>query len=115
MSQNIYDVRANVFKALAHPTRLKIIELLGDHDEICVCDIARKLSIEQPTISKHLSVLKNAGIVSNRKDGLMVLYKLRMKCCLDFFSCVDTIIFADIKKKTQHLKSLSIDTSQNIS
>lgn len=109
MSKDIYDLRTKIFKALAHPTRLKIIELLGTCDEICVCDIAKKLSIEQPTISKHLTVLKNAGIVTNRKEGLMVLYKLQMKCCLDFFNCVDNIIFADIKKKTRHLKNLKLD------
>ena len=104
--KDIYDIRSAVFKAMAHPTRLKILELLGQVDEICVCDIAEKLKIDQPTISKHLSILKNVGLIGSRKEGLMVMYKLRAQCVNNFFHCVDNIIKTDLKAKVKHLNNL---------
>ncbi len=104
--KDIYDIRSEVFKAMSHPTRLKILDLLGQIDEICVCDIAEELEIDQPTISKHLSVLKNAGLIGSRKDGLMVIYKLKARCVNTFFHCVDNIIKTDLKAKVKHLNNL---------
>lgn len=103
--KDIYDIRSAVFKAMAHPTRLKILELLGQVDEICVCDIARELEIGQPTISKHLSILKNVGLIGSRKEGPMVIYKLRAQCVTDFFHCVDHIIENDLKAKVEHMNN----------
>jgi ArsR family transcriptional regulator len=99
MPRDIYEVRSSVFKALAHPTRLKILDLLASAEELCVCEIVKELQIDQPTVSKHLSILKNAGIIDSRKEGLMVLYKLRIPCVQDFFRCVDNIIKEDITAK----------------
>ncbi|MDD3893514.1 MAG: metalloregulator ArsR/SmtB family transcription factor [Syntrophomonadaceae bacterium] len=58
-----------VFKALGEPTRLKIIKLLSVRD-LCVCDLEEIMEISQPRISQHLKVLKHAGLVNERKDGL---------------------------------------------
>jgi len=99
LSKDIYEIRASVFKALAHPTRLKVLDLLGSAEETCVCDIVKELGIDQPTVSKHLSILKNAGIIDSRKEGLMVFYSVKMPCALDFFRCVDNIIRADLQVK----------------
>jgi len=68
-------VYAEVFKALAHPVRLSIVHELAE-GEACVCDLKRKIGVDMPTISKHLSILKKAGLVSNDKRGLWVFYKL---------------------------------------
>lgn len=57
-----------VFKALGEPTRLKIIKLLA-HRELCVCDLEEILQMSQPRISQHLKVLKQAGLVNERKEG----------------------------------------------
>lgn len=103
MAQDIYVIRAQVFKALSHPTRLKIIDVLRTEDEICVCDIAEELDVDQPSISKHLSTLRNAGIVTSRKEGLMVMYRLKVPCVREFFNCVDNIVKEDIKNKFRHL------------
>jgi len=58
----------NLFKALGEPTRLKIIKLLADR-ELCVCDLEDIMQISQPRISQHLKVLKQAGLVNERKEG----------------------------------------------
>jgi len=64
-----------VMKALSDPNRVKIIKML-QHKSLCVCEIRAALKIAQPTVSKHLKVLEEAGLVSSRKEGLWVNYDL---------------------------------------
>lgn len=64
-----------LFKALADRTRLRIISLLMS-GEICVCNIHESLGLPQPTVSRHLAYLRNAGLVASRKNGLWVHYRL---------------------------------------
>ena len=66
---------ADIIKALGDPTRLKIIYLLK-HGELCVCEIMTVLSKPQPTVSHHLNLLKNAGLLKWRKEGVWTHYKL---------------------------------------
>jgi ArsR family transcriptional regulator len=64
-----------LFKALGDRTRLRILGLL-QAGEICVCDIHGSLDLPQPTVSRHLAYLRNAGLVVGRKEGLWVHYRL---------------------------------------
>jgi ArsR family transcriptional regulator len=64
-----------VFKALSDETRLRILSLLKD-GEVCVCDLAETLNSTQPNISFHLSMLREAGLIKDRKDGRWVHYSL---------------------------------------
>lgn len=64
-----------VFRALADRTRLRIIGLLAGN-EVCVCEIHESLRLPQPTVSRHLAYLRNAGLVTGRKNGLWVYYSL---------------------------------------
>lgn len=66
----------SLLKALADPTRLRILALLGATDEVCVCHIHTALGVPQPTASRHLAYLKKAGLVEDRKVGLWVHYRL---------------------------------------
>ncbi len=79
--------RAAIFKALGHPTRLFIVEELGKSEK-CVCELTEMVGADVSTVSRHLSVLRNAGIVNDEKRGLQVFYSLKTPCILDFFSCV---------------------------
>lgn len=83
--------RANVIKAMAHPTRLFIIDELSRHER-CVCDLTQMIGADTSTVSKHLSVLRNAGIIQNEKRGAQVFYSLKMPCILNFFSCVESVL-----------------------
>lgn len=78
-----------VFKALGHPVRLEIVKLLGSLGELCVCELVQKLNCDQTTVSKHLAVLKSAGVVSARKEGLNVYYRLRLVCTYEFIRCLE--------------------------
>lgn len=66
---------ADVFKALADPTRLKILECIRN-EEKCICEIIPYTGKSQPNVSQHLKVLKNAGIVDERKDGTRIIIKV---------------------------------------
>jgi ArsR family transcriptional regulator len=67
---------SQLLKALADPVRLRILHLLSEADEICVCHIHEALKLPQPTVSRHLAYLRKRGLVSTRKEGLWVHYRL---------------------------------------
>jgi DNA-binding transcriptional ArsR family regulator len=82
--------RTKVMKALAHASRLAMVEALTDGEK-CVCDLQEIVGADMSTVSKHLSLLKDAGILLSEKRGLQVWYRLRVPCLLDFFTCVDAV------------------------
>ena len=68
---------SDLFAALGNPFRLRIIEMLSQHRELCVCELGDGLpELSQSGVSRHLAVLKNAGLVRDRKKGLWVFYAL---------------------------------------
>ena len=79
---------AEVFKALGHPTRLAMITAL-DQGEQCVCDLHEIVGGDLSTVSNHLAVLRNAGLVKSERRGTQVFYALRMRCILDVLRCVN--------------------------
>ena len=79
-------------KALAHPTRLFIVDELSKNGERCVCDLTEMIGLDMSTVSRHLAQLKEAGIVDVQKRGQMVFYRLRVQCILNFFECVESVI-----------------------
>ena len=91
MMQARYDARAKVIKALAHPTRLFIVDELSK-GERCVCELTEQVGADTSTVSKHLFLLKTAGIVQDDKRGLKVYYRLRMPCVLRLFDCIETVL-----------------------
>ena len=68
-----------VFKALSDETRLRILKVLDERDELCVCEIMQALNISQSRASRNLGFLKDAGLVSDRRDGLWVHYSLNQE------------------------------------
>jgi ArsR family transcriptional regulator len=88
-----YQARATIIKAMSHPTRLFIVDELS-RGERCVCELTQMVGDDVSTVSKHLSVLKNAGIVTDKKRGAQVFYTLRVPCILNFFSCVNSVLKA---------------------
>lgn len=68
-----------LMKALSDPNRVKIISMLGVR-ELCVCELTALLGVAQPTVSKHLRLLEDAGLVSFRKEGNWIIYRLSDEC-----------------------------------
>jgi DNA-binding transcriptional ArsR family regulator len=99
-----FRLKADVFKAMGHPLRLGVIELLRDGEK-CVCEIMENLGTGMSNISKHLSVLKKAGIVTDRRDGLKIMYSLTMSCALDFMKCVEGTVIKRLEDERSAMVS----------
>jgi len=89
-TQERLKAQARVLKALAHPTRLLLVEELARKAK-CVCELTDAAGLDISTVSKHLSLLRNAGIVEHEKRGLKVFYSLRTQAVLNFFQCVESV------------------------
>jgi DNA-binding transcriptional ArsR family regulator len=98
-----YEVRAAVIKAMGHPTRLFLVEELS-RGERCVAELTEMVGADISTVSKHLSVLKNAGLVRDDKRGSQVFYSLLVPCVLNFFSCVEAVLKSRAKEQAQLTK-----------
>ena len=94
------EAKAKIFKALSHPSRVFIIEELIK-SERCICEFAELLGVDKSTISKHFTVLKNAEIISTRKEGTSVYCSLRLTCIKNFFNCTDEILGLTNKSKDE--------------
>ena len=91
-----YEARARIAKALGHPSRLVMLDALAD-GELCVCELTELVGADQSTVSKHLSVLKQAGIVSDRKEGSMTFYRLKVSCLQGFWQCIESVLKENLK------------------
>ena len=94
--------KATILKGLAHPVRLRIVEVLAEQD-MCVCDIAEMFHFDRTTISKHLALMKNIGILKDRKEGLKVFYSLRMRCLAVLLECVERVASGEEPEMTVSL------------
>ena len=96
--------RAKILKALSHPSRIFIVEKINENPH-CVCELAELIGIDQSTTSKHLSILKNAGLLDDRKEGTTVYYSLRCKCILEFIGCIENVIRMNMDREYKYLES----------
>ena len=97
-----YQAKTEILKALAHPTRLWIVDQLAEGEK-CVCEFVEQIDADVSTISKHLSLLKNAGIVASEKRGKWVFYSLRTPCVLNFSTCIENVLTSHIQDKIDSL------------
>ena len=97
------EARAEILKAMAHPARLFMMEELA-HGERCVCELREMVGTDLSTVSKHLSVLRNAGLVEVDKRGTQVFYSLTAPCVLKFVDCIDSVVRTNARKQMELLK-----------
>lgn len=88
-----YEQQARILKALAHPVRLRILDVLCQEEE-CVCHLTTVLGVRQPYVSQQLAVLREAGLVADRRDGLMIYYRLQDQRVAEVMSSVRAIVAA---------------------
>lgn len=93
-----YQACARVIKALGHPTRLFLVDQLSK-GEGCVCKLTAMVGDDVSTVSRHLSLLKSAGIVVTEKRGNQVFYRLRTLCVLGFFDCIAAVMQSRVKEE----------------
>ena len=92
-----YELRAHMFKALAHPMRIYMLEKLK-HRPWCVCELAAEVGIDKSVASKHLSQLKDAGLVDDEKRGTLVEYRLTAPCVLNLADCAEAAVLENRKR-----------------
>jgi ArsR family transcriptional regulator len=98
-----YEARAAIVKALSHPARLMIVDELTEHGQRCVYELTEVVGTDLSTVSRHLAVLRNAGIVASEKRGTTVYYRLRVKCIRKFFECVESVLRASARDRQEAL------------
>ena len=97
-AQKILENQALIFKALGQPIRLQILDLLKK-GERCVCEIFPAIQHEQANVSKHLSILKQAGILECRKEGLRIIYRIKNRQVLDLLSTVSRLLKENVREQ----------------
>lgn len=103
--KELVEFRAEILKALAQPTRLKIIDFLRD-GERCVCEIFPAIGEEQSNTSRHLNMMLAAGVLSRRKDGLKIYYAIKHPEILEIIDIVTGIMRLEISGRHQLLKAV---------
>jgi len=91
-------IRSGIIKAMGHPVRLMIIDCLKDGTRP-FSELSALFNLDKSTVSKHLYVLKEAGIVTSQKAGMDTLYSLEVPCVTDFFGCVTAVIENNVRRQ----------------
>ncbi len=98
-----YEARAKIAKAMAHPSRLLMLDLL-QKQEMCVSDLTDEVGADQSTVSKHLAVLKDVGLIDVRKEGALSYYRVTCGCLDGFFSCLESVLKSDVELRRTALR-----------
>jgi DNA-binding transcriptional ArsR family regulator len=100
MNQQEAQARARILKALAHPVRLTIVDELRRGDR-CACELLPLVAIDQSVLSRHLAILKNTGIVSERREGQRAIQHLACTCIVDALDCTIGVLRAEARRATK--------------
>ena len=99
-----YEARARIAKALAHPSRLLMLDALTG-EELCVSDLTELVGSDQSTVSKHLAVLRQAGLVDLTKEGTLAFYRLKAPCLEGFWKCIETVLSKNLEDQKQAIEA----------
>jgi ArsR family transcriptional regulator len=105
MPDSLRRFKADIFQALAHPTRIAILELIGP-GELCAGDLIEKLGMEQANISQHLAVLRTKQLVANRKAGNQIFYSIRDPIILEVLALMRQYFQKHLKEASNMLEEM---------
>jgi ArsR family transcriptional regulator len=108
MQDALRTYKANIFRALSHPTRIAILEVLRDR-ELSARTIKEKLGLEQANLSQHLAILRSYQIVVNRKDGNQVFYSIRNRVLLQVLDIMRQYIQGSLADAVQMLGEVDFE------
>lgn len=103
MDERLFAMESDLFKALAHPTRVRILKHLRQGEK-CVCEFTEDLDVEQSNMSQHLAILRKQGILSFRKEGLKVIYKVNYPQVFEILDLVEEILVSQVNETLGLLK-----------
>ena len=102
MEDTILELKAEILKALAQPTRLKILELLRN-GERCICEIVPAINGEQSNVSRHISLMQKSHLVTTRKDGVKVMVNVKDPKIFEILDRVGSILKNQMKEQEKLL------------
>ncbi len=105
MEERVLELKAEILKALAQPTRLKILELLRNGEK-CICEIVPAINGEQSNISRHISLMQRSHLVTTRKDGVRLMVKVKDPEIFNILDRVSKILKNQMNEQSRLLKSL---------
>ena len=105
MEERAIHLKSEVLKALAQPTRLKILELLRN-GERCICEIIPAINGEQSNISRHISVMQKSHLIATRKDGVKVMVKVRDPRIFEILDTVGLFLKTQMQEQTRLMRAL---------
>lgn len=103
MEERLYQMKADFLKALAHPSRIRILEHLRTQER-CVCRFTEDLDLEQSNVSQHLAVLKKQEIVSSRKEGMNMIYRVNHPEVFRILDMIDEVLYSQVHSAMDLLK-----------
>ena len=103
---NLIDLESSYLKAMAQPTRLRILYFLKDGEK-CACEIIPRMKEDQSNISRHLTHMRDMGILESRREGASIYYKIKNKRIFSLLSLVDEMVKAEIKERARIVKILA--------
>ena len=111
MQETLRSYKASIFRALSHPTRIAILEVLGER-ELSTRAIQEKLGVEQANLSQHLAILRSHRIVANRKDGNQVFYSIRNPLLVEVLDIMRRYFQANLADAIQMLEEVECEFSE---
>jgi ArsR family transcriptional regulator len=105
MEERVLELKAEILKALAQPTRLKILELLRN-GERCICEIVPAINGEQSNISRHISLMQKSNLVTTRKDGVKVMVKVSDPKIFDLLDRVSSILRTRMNEQSRLIRAI---------
>jgi len=106
LNSDLIELESSYLKAIAQPTRLKILYFLRDGEK-CQCKIIPKMKEDQSNISRHLTHMRDLGILESRREGVSIYYKIKDMRIFDLLSSVDEMIKAEIKERAKQVEILA--------
>jgi ArsR family transcriptional regulator len=100
------EARSEILKALAHPTRIYIVDLLDREGPRCVCELAEEIGVDMSTVSRHLSLLRGAGILQDEKKGTTVYYSLACDCISEFMKGLEKVLRSKHQRERERFRAL---------
>lgn len=107
MSDRTTELKVQVLKALAQPTRLKILETLTEGEK-CVCEIYPAVNGEQSNISKHLSIMQRANLLTSRKDGIRVLFTVKYEEVFEIMNMVNQLLKKQFRESAELMRTVEV-------
>lgn len=102
----VYEAKADLFKALAHPVRVRVLEVLAEGVEASVGDLATEVGVEAPHLSQQLGILRRAGLVVSRREATTVFYSLKNPWLVELLAVGRKLLISGLEQTRDLLQGL---------